>query len=491
MKKIGFTPDEWTILDTVARAASANPFGDARDALDSAIAGDGGYLPTVLAKVGEKVGAMTRAGLANAALYDGERRETMRGVLLFYLFHRYMDRFDELIREQERAGDSPVRVAFARELLGELTSFGFSEAEALRFLSIFYQMRRAWYFIRHSLVGEAPPMRRLRERLWNCVFTHDLRAFERALWDRMENFSILLLGETGTGKGAAAAAIGRSGFIPFDPVKLRFAESFTANFISINLAEYPQTLIEAALFGHRKGAFTGAVEDRDGLFARCAPHGALFLDEIGEVAAEVQVKLLRVLQERAFTPVGGVEPKRFSGRVIAATNRPIAQVRGGGGFREDLYYRLSSDEIELPTLKERISADRRELTLLTRVLLARMVGDQGEGMLPRVMEALQKGGAESYAWPGNVRELEQAVRGVLLTGCFRMKSLGQPQDGDTADTLMSLGRRGVSAEVLLSRYCKTLYNDLGSYEEVARKVGLDRRTVKKYLELRDREENRD
>lgn len=484
MKKIAFTSDEWTVLDTVARAASANPFGDARDALDSAIAG-GGYLPAVLSKVGEKVGALTKAGLANASLYDGERRETMRGVLLFYLFHRYMDRFDALIREQEKAGDAPVRVDFARTLLGELASFGFGEAECLRYLSIFYQMRRAWYFIRHSLVGEAPPMKRLRERLWNSVFTHDLRTFERALWDRMENFSVLLLGETGTGKGAAAAAVGRSGYIPFDPAKGRFAESFTAHFVSINLSEYPQSLIEAALFGHRKGAFTGAVEDREGLFARCAPHGALFLDEIGDVAGEVQVKLLRVLQERIYTPVGSAEQRRFSGRVIAATNRSIGQLVREGGFREDLYYRLSSDEITLPALRERLNADPAELELLVGVLLRRMAGAEGEGLLARVMEALTKGGAIEYHWPGNVRELEQAVRGVLLTGSCAIKTSHVDVPGNEGDTLALSFSQGLTAEELLAKYCGWLYDNLGSYGGVARRAGLDRRTVRKYVDLRD------
>src|SRR5438093_11021295 len=175
----------------------------------------------------------------------------------------------------------------------------------------------------------------LRRNLWQNVFTQEIRLYERYLWDRLEDFSTLLLGETGTGKGTAAAAIGRSGFIPFDEKQGRFVESFTRSFIALNLSQHPETLIESELFGHKKGAFTGAVEAHEGVFARCSPHGAIFLDEIGDVPTPIQIKLLHVLQERTFSPVGSHEKLRFRGRVIAATNQPLDVLREKQLFRDD------------------------------------------------------------------------------------------------------------------------------------------------------------
>ena len=239
-------------------------------------------------------------------------------------------RLDALIAEQERSAEAPLRVDFGDEFLRSLVQRGIAAERAQRLLELFYQMRRAYYFISRGLVGQGPSMRKLREELWNAVFTRDIRRYERHLWNRMEDFSTILVGETGTGKGAAAAAIGRSGFIPFDAKKSAFAASFRDSFVPIHLNEFPETLFESEIFGHRKGAFTGAVEHHDGALARCKPYGTVFFDEIGEATLPVQVKLLRVLQERVYTPVGSREPRRFAGRILAATHRSLRELRARG-----------------------------------------------------------------------------------------------------------------------------------------------------------------
>jgi transcriptional regulator with PAS, ATPase and Fis domain len=308
-----------------------------------------------------------------------------------------------------------------------------------------------------------------------------MRGYDAALWNRMEDFSTLLLGETGTGKGQAAAAIGRSEYIPYVPGQHRFAANFAETFIGINLSQFPETLIESELFGHRKGAFTGAIDHHEGVFERCSAHGALFLDEIGEVPIPVQIKLLQVLQERTFTPLGGRERKRFSGRVIAATNRPLGDLRREGRFRDDFFYRLCSDVIEVPTLRQRIAESSAELEHLIRLLVARITGTEASDLVAVVLDSLDSSLPRGYPWPGNVRELEQAVRRIFLTGRYAPDIAHAGRDAD--EQLVEKLRAGeLTAAELLALYSAMLHRRLGTYAEVAKRTGLDPRTTRKYVE---------
>ncbi len=479
--------EEWAFFETVARAAFANPFGETRDDLDRSIGGvgpdssDTEIIRAAVDRVAGRMKEMAKKGKADLRGYEGSRRELMRRVFLFHVFHRYADLFDELIRVQLKNGDKPCRVDFSDKALGELAAFGFSKEDSLRYLAVFYQLRRAYYFIR-GLVGNSPSMKALRKHLWGCVFTHDMSWFEARLWDRMEDFSILLLGETGTGKGSAGAAIGRSGFIPFDPVKKCFSESFTRNFVAINLSQYSEGVLESELFGHRKGAFTGAVDNHKGLFSRCAPHGVIFLDEIGDASIPVQIKLLQVLQERVFFPVGDHEARRFSGRIIAATNRRMDELRRDGRFRDDLYFRLCSDEIVLPTLRQRLQEDPQELDLLLGSTLAHLYGETSSSKIESLRNILMRDVGTGYQWPGNVRELQQAVKRIILTGRYRGEQAPKKSSLAAADSLAAGIKDGrFDAETLLAEYCASLYERYGTYEEVARITKLDRRTAKKYV----------
>lgn len=468
-KNQGPTAAESEFCRRVALVVFSNPFGEDFQAA----------LAAVEAECAERVASLDRRGLADLRRYSGEERETMRMVLLFETYQRFRVALDELVSAQIASGDSPVPAPFSRELLALLQRRGLSEQEALRLFAIFFQIRRAHHFIIAGLVGESACMREFRRRLWDNVFTHDIRHYERSLWSRMEDFSTLLLGETGTGKGTAAAAIGRSGFIPFDPKKQCFTESFTRSFVSINLSQFPEALIESELFGHRKGAFTGAVEAHEGVFARCSPHGAIFLDEIGEVAAPVQIKLLRVLQERVFVPVGSREQVRFRGRVIAATNKPLDALRAAG-FRDDFYYRICSDTITVPSLRQRLREDPRELAALLGHIMSRVAGEAASELLPMVQSGLRDLVRNRYEWPGNVRELEQAVRRILLTRTYAGESTA-PAGDRVAQLASALAAGTLDADTLLSRYCALLYERFANLEEVARRTNLDRRTVKRYL----------
>ena len=438
-------------------------------------------LLTILPVLNDRIGQLERKGLSRIKHFHKEDRQLLRDSFLLQVYLQFLHKFDELIRNQLSLGATPAEVPFAQQVIAQLRARGFLDQECLRYLALFYQLRRAYYFISQALVGDSPSMRELRLSLWNSVFTSDVRTYDQHLWNRMEDFSTILLGETGTGKGSAAAAIGRSGFIPFDRKKGRFTENFTEIFITINLSQYPESLIESELFGHRKGAFTGAVDHHKGLFERCSAHGSLFLDEIGDISIPVQIKLLQVLQERVFTPVGSRSQKRFAGRVIAATNQSIAELRKEGNFRDDFFYRLCSDVITVPTLRRRIEESPSELEQMVNMLVTRMTDQESPKLTDMILTTLQKDLPPEYTWPGNVRELEQAVRRILLTGHYY---------GDVMVTTPNLEEKfiqniqtgNLGAKELLSHYCTFLYQRFGTYQEVARRTGLDRRTVKKYLQ---------
>ncbi|MGB0712430.1 MAG: sigma 54-interacting transcriptional regulator [Gammaproteobacteria bacterium] len=398
--------------------------------------------------------------------------------LLFQVYHRHVDDMNRHIVGQMDAPERLQAVSYAPSMLEALAERGFTPRQSERYLALFFQLRRAYYFIDETLVGDCPSMSRLRQNLWAAVFSNDARRYDRFLWNRMEDFSILLLGPTGSGKGVAAAAIGRSAYIPYDAGRRRFAENFAANQIQANLSEYPENLIESALFGHRKGAFTGAVDTHQGLFQRCTPHGCLFLDEIGDISASVQVKLLRVLQERRFTAVGSHDTRQFSGRLITATHRDMDALRAEGGFRDDLYYRLSALVIEIPSLHQRIRESAGELDRMIELLVARTLGNPDPEITAGIRQSLSEQLPADYSWPGNVRELEQAVRRTLLAMPFT-PAMAKPPAGDSM--IASLMRDQPTAKALLGEYCSALYAVYGGYEEVARRVGLDRRTVKKHL----------
>jgi transcriptional regulator with GAF, ATPase, and Fis domain len=267
-----------------------------------------------------------------------------------------------------------------------------------------------------------------------------------------------------------------SRFIAFDPGTKKFDAGLTGLFHAVNLSALSPSLIESELFGHVKGSFTDAVSDRMGRLQLCGKWGAVFLDEIGELDPAMQVKLLRVLQTRDFQRVGDNVDLRFGGKSIAATNRDLAEAMRAGFFREDLYYRLCSDVIVTPSLHEQLQESPDVLQEFLR-FIARKVAEPIADALAEQAEAwiLEHLGLD-YHWPGNFREMEQCVRSILIRKQYHPTQSRRLPAHD--EFMKGVSDGSLTADELLSRYCTLVYSQTGSYQETARRVQLDRRTVK-------------
>lgn len=271
-----------------------------------------------------------------------------------------------------------------------------------------------------------------------------------ALVDRVApaRSTVLITGESGTGKELIAKAIHES------------SPRAENTFVAVNCSNIPSELLESELFGHTKGAFTGAIASKKGLF-EVADGGSIFLDEIGDLRPETQVRLLRVIQEREFTPIGETKPMKVDVRIIAATNVDLKEAVKNGTFREDLYYRLSVVPIELPPLRDR----REDILPLTQHFIRKYNDENArnisEQISPEVLSLL-----ENYYYPGNVRELENIIeRAVVIAptdeitvDCLR----SEVQNPELAREMMQEGD-GFSADIDLSRGVN-FYDEVRKFE---------------------------
>ncbi len=322
----------------------------------------------------------------------------------------------------------------------------------------------------------------LRDQFWETESHEIVRTrspLMRQVFDKIRSVAptkttVMLYGETGVGKGIIAGLIHRHSNRKNQP------------YISLHCGAIPDTLLESELFGHEKGAFTGAVKRKPGKF-EIAQEGTLFLDEIGTVTPAAQIKLLQVLQDRTFQRVGGEEVIEANVRIIAASNSDLKGMSDEGTFRKDLYYRLHVFPVEIPSLRDRI----QDITLLVEYFLNRLnlyYAKGIHGVHPAVMEALER-----YDWPGNIRELENLVErayilesGTALTPdsfpaeLFGRESELSPARFDPGKLLAEVRQNGV--EAIERRYLQeVLTRNRGKINESAREAGISTRPPHKLL----------
>ena len=309
----------------------------------------------------------------------------------------------------------------------------------------------------------------LKQGLATIVGASPVLTQARALAEKVAvtDAAVLLRGESGTGKDVFARAIHLSSRRAAGP------------WVKVNCAAIPRELIESELFGHEKGAFTGAVRQKAGRFED-ADHGTLFLDEIGELPLEAQGKLLQVLEEKTFTRVGGNKPVVVDVRIVAATNRDLAAMAQEQRFREDLFYRLEVFPITLPPLRDRLA----DVPALVAFVLARH-GVPPDHVTPDALAAL-----EQHRFPGNVRELEHLIeRAMILAGSDPITrehlNLGPaaPASGAAAGWVPRIPAEGLSLEVLERELIlQALERARGNKSQAARLLGLTRRTLYSRME---------
>jgi DNA-binding NtrC family response regulator len=296
---------------------------------------------------------------------------------------------------------------------------------------------------------------------------HDV--FELIANVAQSNTTVLIEGETGTGKEQVALAIHHA------------SQHRKGSMVAVNCAALPETLLESELFGHEKGAFTSAVGKRVGRF-ELANGGTIFLDEVGDIPAAMQAKLLRVLQERRFERLGGAESIEVDVRVIGATNRSLQKLAQDGKFRDDLYYRLNVIKIDLPPLRER----REDIPLLAAYFAEKYArpGEPPKRLAPRAMDVLL-----NYSWPGNIRELENVIERACVTSSngailpqnfppdlFEPQAPKMPLAVDLNQPLPDLLRQ-VQGDVEQEYIRKALEHTGGNVGQCAKLCGISRRSL--------------
>jgi DNA-binding NtrC family response regulator len=504
------SPSDLAFVRAVSQLNYANPFLPERLELERAALGDefrsetGPFWSFTPTRHGERrsnlvklldrastVARLLRAQLIAGAQADDEQLALYDDLVLYILFYELLDDWGNRGAEPSADDDQDRRVwkRYSAEFdywlklpQRNLPSAG----EMLHLFAMFRQIYRAFFQIFECVIGESLPAAQLRAKIWQSIFTHDLRRYRRSLYRTLPQVTTLVTGPTGSGKELVAQAIGLSCYIPFDPRQGKFATEPSQSYFAINISAFSRNLVESELFGHAKGAFTDAAQARAGWLEACGPQGAILLDEIGELDPATQVKLLRVLQNRQFQRLGETKQREFHGKIIAATNRDLRREIETGSFREDLYYRLCSDVIETPSLAAQVQDNPEVLENLVTHLAARIAPSEAETLTQEVVIWLRARLPGDYAWPGNIRELEQCVRNILVRGEYTPSTPSASSPVGRSDCLTlaeQMESLNLTADELLSRYCRMAYRRTKSFEKAARLLQLDRRTVRAKVDL--------
>ena len=451
---------------------------------------DGPNVTNLADEVESLVAAARTRLLAGAAAGDADR-ELYADAASYALYYRCHVGLLDLIARERDGEPTPVPASLWRgfrdsfRALLEPGGVRVGPHDAAHLFAVFFQTRRAFVQVFDRLIGGSAAAAALRADVWQSVFTHDRRrhachltgadARHRHPRHRRERHR---QGDRRRRDRPLAVPTVRREVVelrpagPVRPAKPR--------------GDADGADRERAVRPQARQLHTGASSDRRGWLEQADRHGGVFLDEVGETEVDVQVKLLRVLQERTFTRVGETRQRRFEGKVIAATNRDLPAEMEAGRFRSDLYYRLSGDLIRTPPLREQIAGDDAELVRLLTFAAGRVVGPEAAAEVAAEARAcVARDLGDGYPWPGNFRELEQCVRNVVVRRCYVPPTAAKKVGGDAFATdpiAAAFAGASMTADALLDAYAARVYDVAGSYGAAARVLGIDRRTVKARVE---------
>jgi sigma-54 specific flagellar transcriptional regulator A len=480
----------------------ANPFSEERIRLERLILGDQAPAHEVwIMEPGQRdasphLAALTRAGeeCIAAALarrttltdIDADAWRLYGDVAMYVLYYRVENPFFQILTQPDANSQrTPFWNGFLsdwRQLIGPTPLAADPQFAPEHLFALCFQIRRAFHFTYRAIFGTTRLSAQLRADVWDSIFTHDLRRYRQGLYRRMHEISTLVLGPSGTGKELVAQAIGLSRYIPFNAATGRFEADYRHCHQPVHLAALPATLLESELFGHRKGAYTGAISDRLGYLETRHAAQTVFLDEVGELPPEIQVKLLRVLQSRTFQRLGDNETREFHGKIVSATHRDLGEAMRQGTFREDLYYRLCSDQIRTPSLAMQLQEKPEELEHLLQAVSLRLLEPAAATVLAAEASIWIRRHLPDHGWPGNMRELEQCVRSILVRGRYAPPTSPRRTTTVMEQWLEEVRGGALDHETMTGRYYAVVYAGCGSYEAAAQKLGTDWRTVKARLD---------
>ena len=432
------------------------------------LADDDRSIRTVLSQALSRIGCRIRAAGSSAALWrmveDGEG-----DIIVTDVHMPDGDALDLLPAIRRKRPELPIIVMSAQNTM--LTAIRAAEAGAYEYLPKPFDLKELLGHVQAGLESRAKPSEASEteaapeENLPLIGRSPAMQEVYRIMARLMNtNLTVMISGESGTGKELVARALHD------------FGRRSKGPFVAINMAAIPRDLIESELFGHERGAFTGATERAAGKFEQ-AQGGTLFLDEIGDMPPEAQTRLLRVLQEGEFTSVGGRSSRQADVRIIAATHQNLKALIQEGRFREDLYYRLNVVPIRLPPLRDRIA----DLPDLTRAFLRRA---ETEGLARKTVSAEGYEALKSHDWPGNVRELENLIRRLSVLSAddqipadlIEAELSARHDDAlDPAAVSLAEGSLGASVQTHLERYFQRHGDALpppGLYDRILREVEL-------------------